>query len=137
MVTPEFSHAAFPRTMRVCGSSTRRVLIVEDEMLVAMLLEDLLSDLGHDVVRTAGSVRQALDALDREAIDLAILDVNLPDGRSYPVADALSTMGVPFVFATGYGAQGVAGRYRTAPVVQKPYDEASLAAAIDKALAGG
>ena len=112
----------------------RRVLIVEDEMLVAMLLEDVLADLGHDVVGTAGNVRQALDFVAREGFDLAILDVNLPDGRSHVIADALAERGVPFLFATGYGSQGVEGRHRTAPVVQKPYDESSLAAAIEAAV---
>lgn len=103
-------------------------------MLVAMLLEDLLMDLGHSVVATAGSIRQALDAIDRQPVDLAILDVNLPDGRSDAVAEALKAQNIPFVFATGYGAQGVAEEFRSAPVIQKPYDEAGLKAAIDIAI---
>jgi CheY-like chemotaxis protein len=114
----------------------RRILIVEDEMLVAMLLEDILAGLGHVVAGTAPNVRQALAMLDSAAFDFAILDVNLPDGRSDAVADALMERGVPFLFATGYGVQGVDGRHRAAPVLQKPYDEGSLAAAIDAALAG-
>ncbi len=112
----------------------RRVLILEDEMLVAMLLEDLLMDLGHSVAATAGSIRQALKAIEQVPVDLAILDVNLPDGRSDAVADALTTRRVPFLFATGYGAQGVAEQYRRAPVIQKPYDGQGLRSAIMTAL---
>ncbi len=113
---------------------SRRVLILEDEMLVAMLLEDLLMDLGHSVAATAGSIRQALDAIAQLPVDLAILDVNLPDGRSDAVADALMARNIPFLFATGYGAQGVAEDYRRAPVIQKPYDEEGLRHAIESAI---
>ncbi len=122
-----------PRTKAM----SRRVLILEDEMLVAMLLEDILMDLGHSVAATAGSIRQALDAIEKMPVDLAILDVNLPDGRSDAVADALLVRKIPFVFATGYGAQGVAEDYRQAPVIQKPYDEHGLRHAIETAILAG
>ncbi len=115
----------------------RKVLILEDEMLVAMLLEDILMDLGHSVAATAGNIRQALEAIEQLPVDLAILDVNLPDGRSDAVAEALMAKKIPFVFATGYGAQGVAEDYRQAPVIQKPYDEDGLRHAIESAILTG
>ena len=82
--------------------SGRRVLVVEDETMVAWLLEDMLADLGCAVVGPAARVNQALAMLDAEAIDAAVLDVNLNGQMSYPVADALAARGVPFVFSTGY-----------------------------------
>ena len=82
--------------------SGRRVLVMEDEMLVAWALEDMLADLGCIVVGPAARVDKALALLHAEAVDLAMLDVNLNGQRSYPVADALAAKGVPFVFLTGY-----------------------------------
>ncbi|HEX6011198.1 MAG TPA: response regulator [Geminicoccaceae bacterium] len=82
--------------------SGRRVLVVEDELIVAFLLEDMLAGLGCAVVGPAARVDQALALLDAEAIDAALLDVNLNGHKSYPVADALAARGVPFVFSTAY-----------------------------------
>ena len=98
----------------------RRVLLVEDESLVAMLAEDMLLDLGCEVA-VAMRLGRALDMARSEAFDLAVLDVNLGDARSYPVADLLFESGTPFLFATGYGQQGLEGNYRGVPVLQKPY----------------
>jgi CheY-like chemotaxis protein len=98
-----------------------RVLIVEDEMLVAMNIEDMLLDLGHEVAGLAGRLDAAM-ALAREAeFDLAMLDVNLAGETSFPVAEILASRGIPFLFATGYGIKGVAEEYRTYPVLQKPF----------------
>jgi CheY-like chemotaxis protein len=85
-----------------CPLSGRRVLVVEDETMVAWLLEDMLADLGCAVVGPAAHVNQALAMLDAEALDAAVLDINLNGQKSYPVADALAARGVPFVFSTGY-----------------------------------
>src|SRR6202045_5470871 len=82
--------------------SGRRVLVVEDETMVAWLLEDMLADLGCAVVGPAAHVNQALAMLDAEAIDAAVLDVNLQGQKSYPIADAIAARGVPFAFSTGY-----------------------------------
>jgi CheY-like chemotaxis protein len=82
--------------------SGRRVLLVEDEPIVAWLLKDMLVDLGLMVVGPAASVNQALAMIDAESIDMAVLDVNLKGQMSYPIADALVARGVPFVFSTGY-----------------------------------
>ena len=100
---------------------TPRVLIVEDESMLVMLLEDLLPTLGYDVAGSAGSVEQALAALDEAPIDLAVVDVNLAGTPSFPVADALRERGVPFVFTTGYGQQGLPERFVDAPVLAKPF----------------
>ncbi len=113
-----------------------RVLLVEDESLVAMLAEDMLLDLGCEVV-VAMRLDQALAQARTQPFDLAVLDVNLGDARSYPVADLLRETGVPFLFATGYGRQGVDPAYQAAPVMQKPYRVAELAALLAGLLAGG
>jgi CheY-like chemotaxis protein len=101
--------------------SGRRVLVVEDEMIVAWLLQDLLADLGCVVIGPAANVNQALGIIEAETIDAAVLDVNLNGQMSYPVADALAARGVPFVFATGYAKDGMLDGYRTIPILQKPY----------------
>ena len=104
-----------------------RLLVVEDEALVAMLIEDTLLALGCAVVGPAGNVAQALELVEHEPIDLALLDVNLGGGeRSYAVAEALAVREIPFLFVTGYGDKGVDRRYRRAPVLQKPFDPDQL-----------
>ncbi|WP_425352974.1 response regulator [Alsobacter soli] len=110
-----------------------RILIVEDEMTIALLLEDMVVDLGHDVAGLAMRLPQALDMARTAAIDFAILDVNLDGRMSFPVADVLAARGVPFVFATGYGRAGLDPGYKDAPVISKPFDLASLRSAIEGA----
>lgn len=113
----------------------RRVLVVEDESLVAMLIEDMLLDLGAEVevaMRLAEALRLAWEG----SYDMAVLDVNLGDGqRSDAVADALRSRGIPFLFATGYGERGLAERHRGTPTLQKPYRLADLSLTISR-LAG-
>lgn len=104
----------------------RRVLLVEDESLVAMLAEDMLTDLGCEVM-TAMRLDQALAFARNERFDLAVLDVNLGNARSYPVADVLFERCTPFLFATGYGRQGLEAAYQAVPVLQKPYQSEPLA----------
>jgi CheY-like chemotaxis protein len=110
----------------------RRVLVVEDEMLVAWLLEDLLSDFGCTVVGPAARVDQALAMLDTEAIDAAILDVNLNGQKSFPVADALTVRGVPFAFSTGYHKDSLPSAYQSFLVLQKPFSQLELASILMK-----
>ncbi|MFD6441646.1 response regulator, partial [Peribacillus sp. NPDC060186] len=100
----------------------RRVLLVEDESLVAMLAEDMLTDLGCEVV-IAMRLDKALDLARTGTFDAAVLDVNLGDARSYPVADVLFERALPFLFATGYGVQGLEPVYQDVPVLQKPYQQ--------------
>ena len=117
-----------------CPLSGRRVLVVEDETMVAWLLEDMLADLGCAVVGPAAHVNQALAMLDAEAIDAAVLDVNLNGQNSYPVADALAARGVPFVFSTGYNKDSLPNSYQGFPVLQKPFDRLKLRDTLAKLL---
>jgi CheY-like chemotaxis protein len=103
-----------------------RVLLVEDENLVAMLLEDMLADLGHSVIGPVARLKKALEMARREEIDLAILDVNINGEQAYPVAEALTARGIPFVFSTGYGEQGLPPQYRGHPTLQKPFQQQDL-----------
>jgi CheY-like chemotaxis protein len=107
--------------------SGRRVLVVEDEMMVLMLIEDMLSDLGCESVTTAAGVDQALALMEGRVFDVAMLDVNLNGEKSYPVADALVARDVPFVFATGYGDHVTRAGYPGRPVLQKPFKFEDLA----------
>ena len=108
-----------------------RILIVEDEMLVAMSIEDMLLEHGFEVAGIASRLAPAL-ALAREGrFDAAMLDVNLAGEASFPVADLLAERGIPFLFATGYGLAGLDERYRGHPVLQKPFRAAELRKAIE------
>jgi CheY-like chemotaxis protein len=111
-----------------------RILVVEDEMLVAMNIEDMLLDLGHEVAGLASRLDPAL-ALAREAeFDFAMLDVNLAGQPSFPIAEILMGRGIPFLFATGYGVKGIAEDYRSYPVLQKPFRASDLKLAIEQAV---
>lgn len=100
-----------------------RVLLVDDEPLVAMLLEDMLADLGCHVVATAARVDQALQILadPGTVFDLAVLDVNVAGESVRPVAEAVAARGAAMVFATGYGESGVPEPFRGRPTLQKPF----------------
>lgn len=113
-----------------------RVLVVEDEMLVAMNIEDMLLDLGHEVAGLASRLESALILARESAFDVGMLDVNLAGQASFPVADVLRERGIPFLFATGYGVQGIAEAYRSATVLQKPFRERDLEAALRAVCAG-
>jgi CheY-like chemotaxis protein len=108
-----------------------RVLILEDEALIAMLLEDLVREFGFDA-HAYGTSDDALAALDTLRFDMAILDVNLGTSLSYPVADALVARGIPFAFATGYGSGGVDPKYRGVAVMRKPIERGSLRTVIEQ-----
>ena len=96
-----------------------KVLVVEDEMLVSMLVEDMLSDLGCTVVGPAAELEEAMSLAQNAEIDLALLDVNLGGRPIFPVADTLKARGVPFAFASGYGEAGLSEDHRGAAVLQK------------------
>ena len=106
-----------PEAMRLKGL---RVLVVEDEALVALQLEDMLSELGCRVVGPASRIGQGLDLLSTETVDAAVLDLNVAGELVYPVAKSLADQGLPFIFVTGYGASGVAPDYRDRQILQKP-----------------
>lgn len=115
--------------------SGRRVLVVEDEMMIAMLIEDILADQGCRLVGPAIRVVDALRLLDAEWVEVALLDVNLNGEDTYPIAEELRRRNIPFVFATGYGAAGVKAGYGQFVTLQKPFEADDLTEALAGALA--
>lgn len=115
--------------------SGRRVLVVEDEVMIAMMVEDMLADLGCEVVGPAHTLAAALELARGDArIDAALLDVNLGGQPAFPIADALRARDVPIIFCTGYGQTGLRDVDRGGPVLQKPYRAADLRSALRQAL---
>jgi CheY-like chemotaxis protein len=111
-----------------------RVLLVEDEGVIVMLVARMLESAGCTVVGVAARVNDALDKVANLIFDVALLDVNLAGNVTYPVADALRARGIPFVFATGYGSAALKAELRGAPVLSKPYVIEQLIAALTQAL---
>ena len=105
----------------------RRVLIVEDEYLIAADLAQQLEKLGVEVVGPVASVTEALTAIEKHSPDGAVIDINLRGEKGYPVADALADRHVPFVFATGYDSCTMPAAYESLPRCEKPVDPAALA----------
>lgn len=103
-----------------------KVLLVEDEALIAMMAQDMIEGLGHVVMHNASTLAEALDACSAREFDCALLDVNLNGDSSMAVATALKKRGCPFAFTTGYGAGGVDDIHRDVPVLSKPYALAEL-----------
>jgi CheY-like chemotaxis protein len=101
--------------------SGRHVLVVEDEMMILMIIEDMLGDLGCEAVTAAATVDQALALINTQVFDAAMLDMNLNGNKSRAVADALAARGVPFVFSTGYSTLNITDGYRDRPVLKKPF----------------
>jgi CheY-like chemotaxis protein len=116
------------------GGPSRRILIVEDEPIVALALQDMLEDLGYEVVGPAFRVPAALALAESEAFDAAILDVNMGTGDSYGVAARLRERAIPYLFATGYGREGLDPGHEETPVLQKPYRDSQVAAALKRML---
>ena len=104
-----------------------KVLVVEDEMMVSMLIEDMLTDLGCTIVGPASRLDEALQLAGEAELDCAVLDVNLGGQPIFPLADLLRAKGAPFAFATGYGDAGLRDVDKGSPVLQKPFREADLA----------
>ncbi|HEX8526773.1 response regulator [Allosphingosinicella sp.] len=113
-----------------------RILLVEDEAIIAMTAEDMLGSLGCEVVLTAGTLAEAIEAAKRGGFQAAMLDINLNGSASLPVADILKQAGTPFIFTTGYDSSG-ASPHRDVPLVTKPYQIADLAAALALAIERG
>jgi CheY-like chemotaxis protein len=99
-------------------------------MLVSMLVEDMLTDLGCLVVGPAAEIEEAMALAQSAEIDAALLDVNVGGKPIFPVADVLKARGIPFAFASGYGEAGLSEEHRGAAVLQKPFREADLARAL-------
>jgi len=107
-------------------ATRRRLFVVEDEALVAMMLEDMIEEIGHEVVARAGRLSEAADLAETGSFDAALLDVHVDGQEVYPVADRLKERGIPFAFATGYGEDGLTERYRNHPALSKPYSRSDL-----------
>jgi CheY-like chemotaxis protein len=112
--------------------SGRRVLVVEDEMLVLMMIEDMLADLGCNSVTSAATIDKALALIDAQAFDFVMLDVNLNGRDSQPVAEALSARGVPVVYSTGNTDHGPRDGYSGRPVLRKPFKYEDLVAILTR-----
>ena len=110
----------------------RRVLVLEDEPVVAFLLEDMLREEGAAEVTIASRVAEAEAAIANGNFDLALLDVNVHGERSYPVARQLLAAGVPFLFASGYGDHEHPEVYKSVPTLTKPFTAAELRKAVAK-----
>jgi CheY-like chemotaxis protein len=112
-----------------------RILIVEDEIVVALFMEDILTEFGFEVVGVVGHLN---DAMNRSAdFDIAVLDVHLNGQSVFDFADMLAARGVPFVFATGYGERGIPDRHRGRPVLQKPFLPEDLKRVLQQAAQAG
>ena len=117
-------------------SASRSILIVEDEPLIAMMLEDFLDSLGHQIVGTVDSVADAMARIDEGGFDIAILDVHLKGGEAvWPVADRLASENIPFVLATGGHIEPPPPQHAAAPVLAKPYTMDAIEPVLEKAAA--
>ena len=114
-----------------CG----RVLIVEDEIMVALLLEDLLAEFGYEVAGVASRLEEAMARAEAPDFAAAVLDVHLNGRDVFPLADRLAELNLPFIFATGYGARGIPARHAGRPVLQKPFLPGDLERALSSVTA--
>jgi CheY-like chemotaxis protein len=128
------SHAK--ETSLVDGSKLagRRVLIIEDESMVSMLLEDTLGDIGCKVVGIGSRFAEAMEKARSLAFDVAILDINLNGEHTFPIAQTVADRGLAFVFATGYGSGNLPPSLRHVPVLQKPFQQHDVERALRAAL---
>jgi len=108
------------------------ILVVEDESLLAMELEQVLQAAGYTIIGPCSNLKSATEVSRREAINLAVLDINLNGELVYPLVDELSAQGIPFVLMTGYDTSNLPERFRSAPRVSKPFDPAALAEKIQR-----
>jgi len=114
------------------GGAGRRVLIVEDETLIALMIEDALKDEGYEIVGPTGKLETALRLADEGTPDIAVLDVSIRGGKVYPVAERLLARGVPFVLASGYGDWALPENLRDQPRLTKPFTVQQLVLQVEK-----
>jgi CheY-like chemotaxis protein len=124
-------------TTEALNGHSCRVLVVEDEALIAMLVEDMIHDSGGEMVGPAAKLSDAVDLARNAQADVALLDLNLGGALAYPVADVLRQRGVPIVFTSGYGSAALIHRFQDCPILDKPFDQRSLEQAIGTALRSG
>jgi DNA-binding response OmpR family regulator len=108
-----------------------RILVVEDEAMIALYIEDCLISFGHQVVGPVARVEKALAMIENEKFNLALLDVNVADEEIYPAAVELRIRGIPFIFLSGYGSMGLREAWKGSPVLEKPFAPQILQARID------
>lgn len=122
---------------REAGSTRTSILLVEDEIMIRMMVADMLQELGYVIAGEAGDIDEAVRLVQATDFDIAILDVNVNGKVISPVAEAVQLRERPFVFVTGYGAQGLPAKFRDRPTLQKPFQMETLARAIEATLKGG
>jgi CheY-like chemotaxis protein len=105
----------------------RRVLVIEDEMLILMMIQGMLEDLGCDSVTAAARVNQAVNLIEEQSFDIAMLDVNLGGTDSRLVAEALAARAVPFLYSTGNAGHAIGESFRDRPALKKPFEFEALA----------
>ena len=110
----------------------RRVLVVEDEILIAITIETALNDAGYDVLGPFAHVEQAVDAARGELLDAAVLDVNLGGSKAFPIADALAAAHVPFLFLTGYANMELPPEYRNCTILPTPFRDDAMVRAVGR-----
>ena len=120
--------------MTQASPTSPRLLVVEDEYLIRMLLEDMLDDLGYKVAAAVGTLAEACEAASSGDFHAAILDVNVDGEQIFPVAEILAARGLPFVFVTGYGEGSLPDTYRDRPALQKPFQAERLKTMLDDLL---
>ena len=114
--------------------SSRRVLVVEDEILILMMIEDMLTDLGCKSISVASKIDQAITLIDGQVFDAAMVDLNLNGMESYPIADALAAHDVPYFFSTGNSVTNVKDGYRDQDVLKKPFTFEQLSNMLSRSL---
>jgi CheY-like chemotaxis protein len=112
------------------GDLKHRILVVEDEAMVSMLLEDMVLDCGGEIIGPVAKFDHALTLAREGEFDVAVLDLNLSGTLSYPIAEVIRSRGIPLIFATGYGANGLRDSFRDCPTLQKPFRQSDFAQAI-------
>ncbi|MES2600190.1 MAG: response regulator [Pseudomonadota bacterium] len=112
------------------------ILLVEDEVMIRMMVADTLEELGYTIAGEAGDIDEGIRLVQAIDFDIAILDVNVNGKVITPVAEAVQMRGLPFVFATGYGAQGLPEKFRDRPTLKKPFQIETLARTIETVLKG-
>jgi CheY-like chemotaxis protein len=110
--------------------SKHRILVVEDEAMVSMLLEDMVQDCGDDILGPVARFEEALALAQAAEFDIAVLDLNLNGTLSYPIAEVVRQRGIPIIFATGYGSDGLRDSFRDCQTLQKPFSQGDFAQAV-------
>ena len=115
------------------AATGKNVLVVEDEIMIRLLLEDMLGDLGYTIAAAVGRIDDAVKVAKTGEYDVAILDVNLNGHTVSPVAEIIEARGLPFIFATGYGERGLPERFNNRPTLQKPFQQENLGRMLSQA----